>query len=168
MRKQHLFSYLFVILLSSLTSCSEDDAPKKIIVGDLELKFLSKETQDKVDVQNFEGVDVKVSETDDEYYTIYYSFEIHNEGSDPVDLGDYVVQNYLLKDGNLTPAGGRSLSDVILEKGDVHLVEYSANSGSLEEPSVIDGWTLWIVVARKDDVTNRLITLEYMLHQIPE
>lgn len=158
---KHLIRTFFAMALFFQLSCSEDDE-KMGTEDNITLEFISEEVSSStVAIANFKLLSVEELENKGKpYYNFEYSFEIHNTGSEPLELTDWMIQNYLILDPSQHAASGSKLYDVTIAPGEKYLLAYSANSTQLDDGLLVDGMTLQIQV-RHD--TAPFITLEYLI-----
>ncbi len=157
---------LFVIAALCQMSCSDDEEKidkEEIGADNITLEFVSEEiSSGSVAVENFLLLSVEEKESDGkQFYDFKYSFEIHNNGSQPLELNDWTIQNYLILDPLHHAASGSLIYATTIAPGGKYVLSYSANSTQLEDGFAVDGMILQIQVRQDSDP---FITLEYLIH----
>jgi hypothetical protein len=157
----YLTPVLFVVVTLCQLSCNKDADPKKefVTLDNITLELISNETLNKnFVVENFSLLSVEVTEIDgNEFYALYYSFDIRNTGSAPLLIPSTGIQNIFFKDEKSIGAGGTTISGATIPPGEKYTVTYSANSSLLASGLAIEGWTWRIKI-------TPFLTLEYLVH----
>ncbi len=159
---KNLIRTLFVIATFYQLSCSDDEV-KKEEDSRITLELVTEEfSSTTITVKNFSLLAAKEMENDGKkYYNFEYSFEIHNTGSEPIELANWAVQNYVVEGAKRYGAAGTSLKGITIAPGGKYLLTYSANSGQLEDGLAVDDLILQIDVYQ--DNHTQFITLDYQI-----
>lgn len=151
--------FYFLLLFSILQCCSDDTddpAEKK-----LTLELISNEVSlPYVTVEDFKVVSYTLSDTKD-YYDVSYSFKIHNNTEEILDLSECHIQAYIVKDSHEYGAAGSLLADISIPVGGSQLIEYDFNSSTVPDGLAIDGAHVQILFYVPSKIN---ITLEYLIH----
>lgn len=164
--------YLFLLLLgvACISSCKKDnkDDPKPTTSTTFVPPFtpfyltqttLSTSSAD-LEITNFTQTGITLETNGSkQYYSIDYTFEIHNKTSNAIVWGtDNTLQTYIVSNSVSYGASGMQYASTIPANGSI-TVTYSSNTGQLADATNIDGTQLKITLYNNANSANPMVTI---------